>query len=93
MSAYRILSRTRERAKRLGVQVKPSTNPLKKIDVFEGGVKVASVGQAGASDYPHYLQRDRELALQRQEAYKRRHARDRVVRGSAGWWADQLLWT
>jgi hypothetical protein len=28
----------------------------------------------------------------RRANYKKRHAKDRVVRGSAGWFADQILW-
>ena len=80
------------KAKLLGVQVKPSMNPNKKLDVFKKGVKVATVGQVGALDYPNYLKKDKELAEKRRLLYKKRHQKDRGVVGSGGWYADRLLW-
>jgi hypothetical protein len=50
--SYKITEYTKEQAKKLGVTVKPSTNKNKKIDVFKGGEKIASVGGAGYADYP-----------------------------------------
>ena len=81
------------KARLLGVSVKTSKNPEKKIDVFKKGVKIASVGQAGALDYPNYLKKDKELAQKRQLLYKKRHEKDRKVVGSAGYYADRLLWS
>ena len=40
--AYKILPYSFRKAKELGVVIKPSTNPLKKIDVFKNGKKVAA---------------------------------------------------
>lgn len=90
--SYVIKPRTYEQAKRLGVTVKVSSNPKKKIDVFKGGVKVASVGATGYGDYPTYLKEDKKLAEEKRKAYKARHEKDRKVVGSAGYYADQLLW-
>ena len=38
------LARAKERAKTLGVEIKPSTRKNKKLDVFKQGEKVASIG-------------------------------------------------
>ena len=83
---YKIKRYTYAQAKKLGVVVKPSTRKGKKIDVFKNGKKVASVGAIGYNDYPTWTQN------KRRKAYKIRHAKDRKVRGSAGYYADKLLW-
>ena len=41
---YRITDYTKQQAKKLGVEVKPSKTKGKKIDVFKKVKKVASVG-------------------------------------------------
>ena len=51
---YEITDYTKQRAKEYGVQVRPSTNNKKKIDVFSNGEKIASVGATGYMDYPSY---------------------------------------
>jgi hypothetical protein len=90
---YTITRYTRRQAKKYGVTVKPSANKTKKIDVFKRGKKVASVGALGMNDYPTYM-RDfgKETANKRRRLYKIRHSKDRNVRGSAGFYADKLLW-
>lgn len=96
--SYRITDYTKRRAKALGVEVKPSRTQGKKIDVFKGGKKVASVGALGYADYPTYMRLEREgkvdkgVADIRRKSYKARHQKDRKVKGSAGYYADQLLW-
>ncbi len=96
--SYRITPHTIAQAKRLGVQVKPSRVQGKKIDVFKNGEKVASVGAKGYADYGTFLGLERSgkfpkgHANKRRASYKARHAKDRKVRGSAGYYADQLLW-
>jgi hypothetical protein len=96
--SYRITDYTKKRAKALGVEVKPSRTKGKKIDVFKNGTKVASVGALGYADYPTYMRLERQgkvesgTAVIRRRSYKARHQKDRVVRGSAGYYADQLLW-
>lgn len=95
---YRISDYTKKRAKALGVEVKPSRTQGKKIDVFKAGKKVASVGALGYADYPTYMRLEREgkvdrgTAAIRRKSYKARHQKDRMVKGSAGYYADQLLW-
>ncbi len=96
--AYKITDYTRSRAKSLGVTIRQSRTKGKKIDVLKNGVKVASVGALGYADYPTFLQMERQklipvgTAKRRRSSYKSRHAKDRKVVGSAGYYADQLLW-
>ena len=96
--AYKILPYTFRKAKELGVVVKPSTNLLKKIDVFKDGKKVASVGARGMNDYPTYLEKEKKgyyekgYAYKRRKLYKERHEKDRHKKGTNGYYADKLLW-
>jgi hypothetical protein len=90
---YTIKNYTRKQAKRLGVVVKPSTNKTKKMDVFKKNKKVASIGAAGMSDYPTYMQSHGvKYAQTRRRLYKIRHEKDRKVVGTPGYYADKLLW-
>ena len=91
---YHILPYTITRAKRLGVVVKPSLKKGKKIDVFTpDGDYICSIGDIHYKDYPTYIKtHGKEYADFRRELYKRRHAKDRSVIGSKGWFADYLLW-
>ena len=90
---YKIKEYTKKKAEHLGVTVKPSINPKKKIDVFKGTEKVASVGATGYADYPTYIEtKGKKYADQRRRLYKIRHEDDRMVKGSAGFYADKLLW-
>lgn len=91
---YRILPYTLNRAKQLGVVVIPSDRKGKKIDVYSPtGRYICSVGAIGFNDYPTYLKKyGKKIADERRRLYKIRHDSDRHVRGSAGWYADKLLW-
>lgn len=91
--AYSITNYTKNQAKKLGVVVKPSSVKGKKIDVFKNGEKIASVGALGYSDYPTYMKtKGKAYADERRKLYKIRHAKDRNVKGSDGYYADKLLW-
>ena len=90
---YSITNYTKEQAKRLGVSVKPSTNPKKKIDVFKNDIKIASCGDIKYNDYPTYITKyGKEYADNRRRLYKLRHNSDRKKEGTAGYYADNLLW-
>jgi hypothetical protein len=90
---YEITPYTRAQAKKFGVQVKPSTRKGKKIDVFKDGDKVASVGALGMGDYPTFQRtRGKAFADSRREAYKARHHKNLIKKGSAGFWVNALLW-
>ena len=94
MSQYQIKQYSRDRAKQLNVKIKPSSNPKKKNDVFDKNDKfVVSIGAIGYMDYPTYLETgNKALAEQKRKAYKARHEKDRHVKGTAGYYADQILW-
>ena len=91
---YFIKPYTYRKAKQLNVIVKPSTNRTKKIDVFDKyGNKITSIGARGYADYPTYLNMfGKAYADKRRKLYKIRHNKDRHIKGSAGYYADQLLW-
>lgn len=90
---YEITPYTKAQARKFGVQVKPSTRKGKKIDVFKDGDKVASVGALGMGDYPTYQRtRGKAFADIRREAYKARHHKDLIKKGTPGFWANALLW-
>ena len=91
---YTITKYTRDRAKKLGVTVRRSTNKKKKIDVFnKKGKRIASVGAIGYKDYPTYIKTEGiEEAKKRRKAYKTRHEKHRHIKGTNSYYADQLLW-
>lgn len=104
---YRIKKYTYTQAKRLGVTVKPSQNPKKKIDVFKktkdknGKMvmkKVASVGSIEYNDFPTFMALERQgkvkpgTAAKRRKAYKARHSKNRNKVGTPSYYADKLLW-
>lgn len=93
MSSSGVTAYSRRQARRLGVSVRPSSHPNKKLDVYKQGAKVASVGATGYGDYPTYLRtHGKRYADQRRRLYKQRHERDRLKPGTPGFYADQLLW-
>jgi len=89
---YQILPYSYQQAKRLGVFIRPSENPKKKIDVYKNDKKVASIGDPNYQDYPHYLQKDKALANERRRLYKIRHQRDSGKVGTPGYYSNRILW-
>ena len=90
---YEITKYSKQQADKLGVSIKPSKNKNKKIDVFKDNELVASIGAIGYKDYPTYInEKGKEYATQRRILYKARHNADRKIKGSAGWYADKILW-
>jgi hypothetical protein len=90
MSDYKIKKYSFDKAKELGVQIKPSTNKKKKIDVFKNDKKIASIGDANYLDYPSYLEKDKKLAEERRKLYKARHGKRPL--NTAGYFANEILW-
>jgi hypothetical protein len=90
---YKITKRQISNALNLGVTIKPSTNKSKKIDVFKNGQKIASIGAMGYMDYELYLNSlGKDYANERRRLYKIRHANNRNKIGTAGYYADKILW-
>lgn len=80
------IAQAQKRARRLGVTVKPSSRKYKKLDVFKGKKKIVSIGDLRYSDF---LQHKNE---KRRALYKKRHDRNRHTPGTAGFYADKILW-
>lgn len=95
---YKITNYSKRKAKSLGVTIKPSSNKKKKIDVFKNGEKIASIGAKGMNDFPTYMNKEKKgivpkgTAEKRRSLYKKRHSKDRNVRGTNGYYADKILW-
>jgi hypothetical protein len=91
---YEILPYTKKKAKQLKVIVLPSESKNKKLDVYDKkGYFITSVGAYGYLDYPTYLKYfGKKIADERKRLYKIRHKKDRLIKGTAGYYADQLLW-
>ena len=91
---YQILPYTKAKARQLGVKIASSVRPGKKLDIFtKDGLYITSVGAKGYFDYPTYKKLfGKQVAEKKRKMYKKRHAADRVVKGSRGWYADRLLW-
>lgn len=91
---YIIKKYSYDKARKLNVTIRASKNPKKKLDVFsrKTGKKLASIGATGYGDYPTFKAQNAELGRMKRRSYKRRHEKDRHVRGSAGFYADQILW-
>ena len=91
--AYQIKPAQRTRAKAIGTTIKPSKVKGKKLDVFKGDKKVASIGALGMGDYETFKkQKGLEFANKRRKAYKSRHQKTRVKVGTPSYYADKILW-
>jgi hypothetical protein len=90
---YNITEYSKNQAKKLGVEIKPSSRKDKKIDVFKNDKKIASIGASGYSDFPTYMKtKGKSYADERRKLYKERHEKDRHKKGTAGFYADKILW-
>ena len=101
MSNYKLLPRHFKNAKSLNVEIVPSSNPKKKIDVYTTDGTKYSIGSYPNMDYAYYLA-DADLAkteklkqqltryanLRRQQ-YLLRHKKNN---GKAGFYAKRILW-
>lgn len=94
MSTYKIQPYTEDKARRLGVRVRPSANPKKKVDVLDlKGNVLAAIGDVLYDDYPTYLAtKGKAYADERRRLYHIRHKRDSAIVGTPGFWAARLLW-
>lgn len=96
---YPILPIMHKKAKRLGLVLRPSLHPNKKIDAIDHKGRVTSFGGAGYSDFYVYQKtHGMDYARGRRKLYKIRHAKDRKTRRdetgkyTAGFLADYILW-
>jgi hypothetical protein len=84
--SYKISQYTINRAKELGVEVRPSKNKGKKIDVIKDGKKIASIGDIRYSDYASTQDKERR------RLYRIRHKGEDKKINSPGFWSWNLLW-
>ena len=91
---YEITKYSKDKAKELGVKIKPSTYTNKKIDVYDYYNNfIVSIGDIRYKDYPTYLiERGRKYADERRRLYRIRHEKDGKVLGSAGYYSFRILW-
>jgi hypothetical protein len=87
--SYHITSYTKDKAKRLGVEVAPSTRKNKKIDVYRDGKFIHSIGDKRYKDFPTYAKEDgMTVAKERQRLYHLRHKKNSIGERLASY----LLW-
>jgi hypothetical protein len=91
---YEISPYAYKQAKKLGVKIEPSTKKFKKIDIYDyNNQYIMSVGDIRYNDYRSFIkEKGKEYADEKRRLYKIRHNKDRNKLGSAGYYADQLLW-
>jgi len=90
---YKIKQYSFDQADKLGVTIKPSTKKGKKIDVFKGDDKVASIGALGMSDYPTYIdEKGLDFAQNRRRLYRIRHNKNIYKKDTPGFYASRILW-
>jgi hypothetical protein len=76
----------------MGLKIRPSSNKNKKIDIIFKD-KIISIGAKSFSDYPSYIKSHGLIyAKERQRLYKLRHEKDRKIKDTPGYYADQILW-
>ena len=91
---YKITDYSYNQAKKLNVNIKPSTKANFKIDIYDiAGNLITSIGHKDYKDYPTYLKENgKDYAEERRKLYKKRHEKDRSIKGSRGYYADKILW-
>lgn len=63
-----------EIAEELGIEVKPSTNPRKKYDIYKNGEFECSIGAINFLDYRQLVEKHGiEIANKKRELYLKRH--------------------
>lgn len=81
-------------ASKLGVEIRPSKTKGKKLDVFKGDDKVATIGDLKYQDYRSYIKRDGlAFANNRKRLYKIRHGSDMNKVGTPSFYANKILWS
>ena len=86
---YEITNYTKQQAKKMGVEVRPSTKKAKKIDVYQEGKRIASIGATGYGDYPSFIkEKGKAYAEERRRLYHKRHTKQTLVEQLA----LKLLW-
>ena len=83
---YQITQYSLDKAKKLGVDIKPSKLKNKKIDVFKDGKKIASIGDIRYTDFATTGNKEQR------KLYRIRHKKEKDKIGTAGFYAYNILW-
>ena len=90
---YNITDYSKKQAKKLNVEIKPSSKKNKKIDVIKNNKVIVSIGDSRYNDYPTYIkEKGKVYADERRRLYKIRHKKDIQQKNTAGFYADKILW-
>jgi hypothetical protein len=94
--SYQIKQIQIDKAKKLGLEIKPSITKKKKIDIYKNGEKVGSVGAIGYKDYGTYLEElPKKEADKKRKNYLARHAKEPKTKDKKktnSYYADKILW-
>tara|TARA_R110000803_G_scaffold187311_1_gene249710 strand:+ start:6931 stop:7218 length:288 start_codon:yes stop_codon:yes gene_type:complete len=94
--SYQIKQIQIDKAKKLGLEIKPSSTKKKKIDIYKNGEKVGSVGAIGYKDYGTYLEElPKKEADKKRKNYLARHAKEPKTKDKKktnSYYADKILW-
>ena len=90
---YKITNYTKDKANEMNIKIKSSKKGKYKIDLFSNDDKyITSIGHIDYN-YPTYqIEKGLEYANERRTLYKKRHEKNRNIKGSRGYYADKLLW-
>ena len=96
---YKIKPYNYQKAASVGVKIKPSTDPKKKIDVFDFHDNyITSIGATGYSDFASFIEtHGLDYALKKRELYQKRHKREIASLGdewpgSRSYYSWSILW-
>jgi len=89
---YKITQYSYDRAKELGVKIKPSQKGNYKIDVYDkSGDYITSIGHRQYKDYGQFLKTNgKEYADYRRDLFYKRHKN--YPKYSRGWYSSYILW-
>jgi hypothetical protein len=90
---YEITKYSKDQAKRLNVEIQPSSVKNKKISVLRNGKKIADIGHTAYKDYPTYIkEKGKKYADERRRLYKLRHQCTNSKKDTPQYYACNILW-
>tara|TARA_R110000803_G_scaffold192571_1_gene255426 strand:- start:938 stop:1225 length:288 start_codon:yes stop_codon:yes gene_type:complete len=94
--SYKIKQIQIDKANKLGLTIKASSNKNKKLDIYKNDKKVGSIGAIGYKDYGTYLEElpKKEADLKRKN-YLARHSKEpksKDGKKTNSYYADKILW-
>jgi hypothetical protein len=90
---YKITDYTKQQAKLIGVDVKPSEKPGKKIDIYKNNKYITSVGDINYGDYPTFIKENgKTYAEEKRKAFHKRFGKRAQQINSNSYYALKLLW-